>query len=86
VAERDAVMDYSKAALVVGLTLIIVIGFNVMLYISATRDNSAGTIEMLRRAAQRARDPWKNEAGDLEELSRMVSTLKNRDLEDQDQT
>jgi len=79
-------MDYSKAAIVVCLTLIIVVGFNILLYVSATRDKSAGTIELLRRAGQRARDPWKNEDSDLDELSRMVSTLKKKDLDDRDQS
>jgi len=79
-------MDYSKAALVVCLTLIIVIGFNVMIYVSAKRDKSAGTIELLRRASQQARDPWRNEDADLDELSRMVSALRNKDPEDKDQS
>ena len=79
-------MDYSKAALVVCLTLIIVIGFNIILYISATRDKSASTIEMLQRASQRARDPWENEDNNLEELSRIVSTLKNKVSGEKDQT
>jgi hypothetical protein len=79
-------MDYSKAALVVCLTLVIVIGFNIILYVSATRDKSAGTIELLRRASQRARNPWENEDTDLEELSRIASTLRNKVSGEKDQS
>lgn len=69
-------MDYQKAALVVCLTVFIVILINAMIYISVTRDKSVGTIEMLRRAAERARDPWAVEDSALEELSSLVSPLK----------
>jgi hypothetical protein len=79
-------MDYSKAVLIVCLTLIIVIGFNIIIYASAKRDKSAGTVELLRRASQRARDPWKNEDDDLEELSRIVSILRNQVSEEKEQT
>jgi hypothetical protein len=70
-------MDYSKAALVVCVTLFIVIGFNAMIYVSVTRGKTVGTIELLRRAAGRARDPWRTEDVALDELSRLVSTLKS---------
>jgi hypothetical protein len=79
-------MDYSKAAVVVCLTLIIVIGFNIILYVSATRDKSAGTIELLRRASQRARHPWEKEDNDLEELSRIASKLRNQIPGEEDQS
>ena len=75
-------MDTSKAALVICVTLFIVIGFNAMIYVSVTRGKMVGTIEMLRRAAGRARDPWGTEDAALEELSRLVSTLKSDNGED----
>jgi hypothetical protein len=72
-------MDLEKAALVVCLTLFIVIGFNALIYISVSRGDTAGTIELFRRATRRARNPWQPEDDDLEELSRLVSGLKAED-------
>ncbi len=73
-----------KVTLVIGLTLIIVIGANVILYF-AVRDRSLPhQIELFRRAARRARNPWQDEDDALGELSDLVSKLENREqLEDQ---
>ena len=73
-----------KVTLVIGLTLIIVIGVNVILYF-AVRDRSLPhQIELFRRAARRARNPWQDEDDALGELSDLVSKLENREqLEDQ---
>jgi hypothetical protein len=76
-------MDSGKAALVVCLTLFIVIGINAAIYVSFTRKNTTSQIELLRRAAQRARDPWEKENTDLKELSQRVSELKERKKDDQ---
>lgn len=77
-------MDLSKAALVVCLTLFIVIGINAAIYVSLARrkHNSVGQIELLRRAASRARDPWEQENTDLRELSRRVTELKEKGSRD----
>lgn len=69
-------MDVEKAALVVCLTLFIVVGINAALYVGLTRKTTIGQIELLRRAAQRAKDPWGQENADLEELARRVEELK----------
>lgn len=69
-------MDISKVALVVCLTLFIVVGINAALYVSLRRGNEAGQIELFRRAAQRAREPWKDEDEALQELSRRVAGLQ----------
>jgi len=73
-----------KVTLVIGLTLIIVIGVNVILYF-AVRDRSLPhEIELFRRAARRARNPWQDEDDALGELSDLVSKLENREeLKDQ---
>jgi hypothetical protein len=73
-----------KVTLVIGLTLIIVIGVNVILYF-AVRDRSLPhQIELFRRAARRARNPWQDEDDALGELSDLVSKLENREqLKDQ---
>ena len=66
-----------KVALVIGLTLLIVIGVNVALYF-AFRDRSLPhQIELFRRAAQRARNPWQDEDDALGELSNLVAQLKD---------
>jgi hypothetical protein len=70
-------MDSSKVTLVVCLALFIIIGVNAALYVSLSRDKrSTGQIEMLRKAARRARNPWETEDKALEELSRRVAELK----------
>jgi hypothetical protein len=66
-----------KVTLVIGLTLIIVIGINVVLFF-AFRDRSLPhQIDMFRQAAQRARDPWKDEDEALMKLAELVSKLKD---------
>ena len=70
-------MDYSKAILVVCLTLFIVIGVNAWIYVSISRKNSIGQIELLRRAANRAKNPWQPEDDNLSELSRLVKGLQD---------
>jgi hypothetical protein len=68
-----------KVTLVVGLTLLIVIGVNVLLYF-AFRDRSLPhQIELFRRAARRARNPWQDEDDALGELSNLVAKLKNNE-------
>jgi hypothetical protein len=74
-------MDLSKVTLVICLTLFIVVGVNAALYVSLRRGNEAGQIELFRRAAQRAREPWKEEDEALQELSRRVASLQQARLE-----
>ena len=50
-------MDPGKALLVVGITLIVVIGFNVMIYFSSRGDRTVKQVEKFRRAAKRIRTP-----------------------------
>jgi len=74
-----------KVTLVIGLTLLIVIGANVILFF-AFRDRSLPhQIELFRRAARRARNPWQDEDDALGELSDLVSKLENhKHLKDHD--
>jgi len=69
-------MDLEKAGLVICLTIFIVVGVNAAIYASVKRGGTVGQIELLRRAASRARHPWKNEDEDLKELSARVAKLK----------
>ena len=74
-------MDLSKGVLVICLILLIVVGINAALYVTLRRGNEAGQIELFRRAAQRAREPWKEEDDALQELSRRVAGLKRAEPE-----
>lgn len=69
-------MDLDRATLVVCLTVAAVIAFNVMIYLSLRRGNEITTIDLMRKAARRARTPWKDEDDALQELSELVSDLK----------
>jgi arginyl-tRNA synthetase len=78
-------MDLDRATLVVCLTVVGVIAFNVMIYLSMRRGNEVTTIDLMRKAAQRARNPWKDEEEALQELSDLVSGLKKqKNPEEQD--
>lgn len=69
-------MDTDRAFLIICLTVGAVILFNVMIYLSLRRGNEITTIDLMRRAARRARNPWKDEDDALQELSDLVSGLK----------
>lgn len=81
-------MDYSKAALVIILTLVIVIGFNVVIYFSYSKRNGSGggSVDMLRSAFKRARNPWEIEDSNLKELSERVAELKKDAHKNQEDT
>lgn len=70
-------MDLDRATLVVCLTVAAVIAFNVMIYLSLRRGDEVTTIDLMRKAARRARNPWKDEDDALQELSDLVSGLKS---------
>lgn len=71
-------MDYEKAGLVVCLTLFIVVGINAAIYATLSRKNEVGQIDLFRKAAHRARDPWEGEDKALKELSQMVKGLRDK--------
>jgi len=72
-------MEFEKAALVVCITLFFVIGINALIYLSVTRGNVTGSIELFRRASERVRDPWKAEDDNLQELSCLVAELQKNE-------
>jgi hypothetical protein len=69
-------MDLDRAFLVICLTVGAVILFNVMIYLSVRRGNEVTTIDLMRKAARRARNPWQDEDDALQELSDIVSGFK----------
>ena len=78
-------LDFSRAVPIVCVALFLVVGINAFLFVSLSRKNNVGQIELMRRAAKRARDPWEQETNDLQELSRIVAELKNKKSEDADE-
>lgn len=71
-------MDTQKATLVIVLTLIIVVLFNLAIYaIVKRRRNSVGEVDLIRKAVKRARDPWGTEKADLEALAKRVAELRD---------
>ncbi len=66
-----------RAILVIGLTLLGVVAFNVMIFL-AWRDGSLNQmIDSFRRAAHRANDPWEDENKSLSELNQRVKQLRS---------
>jgi hypothetical protein len=78
-------VDPGKVLLVIGLTLLIVIGVNVLIYFSVTRKGTIGQIELMRRAANQARNPWEVEDNSLSELSKLVADLQKKPDQGQDE-
>jgi len=70
-------MDLDRAFLVVCLTVAAVIAINVMIYLSLRRGNEVTTIDLMRKATRRARNPWKDEDDALKELANLVSDLQS---------
>jgi hypothetical protein len=77
-------MEPSNILLVICLTLVIVVGVNAALYAALRRGNEASQFELFRRAARRARQPWKDEDDALQELSRRVAELRQGDKREDD--
>ena len=80
-------MDPVKAAIVVVITLAVVVVLNLAIYVYARRGRRGlpHEIELFKRAAQRARNPWGKEDDMLDELSRLTAELK-REPEAEDET
>jgi hypothetical protein len=48
------------------------------MYLAGRRGESIEQIELLKRAANRARSPWKSEDEDLKELARKVKEIEDK--------
>jgi hypothetical protein len=48
-----------------------------MIYLSLRRGKEVTTIDLMRKAARRARNPWKDEDDALKELANLVSDLQS---------
>lgn len=78
-------MESDNVGLVICLTLFIVIGLNAAIYAAVSRGGWFWQINSLRHTARRMKKPWEHEDQDLEELSRLVSDLKDRRSNDSDE-
>lgn len=70
-------MELDRASLVICLTVGVVILINVMIYLSLRRGNEVTTVDLFRKAAKRARNPWQDEDDALRELSDIVAGLQS---------
>lgn len=71
-------MDYGKIILVACLTLFIVLGVNAFIFTILRNRSSVSQIELFRKAAGSAKQPWKTEEEALKELSQKVNELKQK--------
>lgn len=70
-------LDLGRAALIVILALVGVVFINVAIYYMVKGKGTIGQIQMIRKAAGRARNPWEVEDQALQDLSELVKQLKN---------
>jgi hypothetical protein len=75
-------MDVEKAALVILVTLLLVVLFNLGIFSMAKK--RGGEISIFSRVYRRARDPWKEDREKLESLSDQVAQLKKKPGENND--
>lgn len=76
-------MDSQKAFLVIGATLVIVLLFNLSIYVMAKRRRGSNSeVEMIRRAMKTARHPWQAEQANLDALAEQVASYKNQPSHD----
>jgi hypothetical protein len=82
-------MDTQKASLIISVTLVAVVLFNLAIYALAKRikPNSANKFQIISRAFKRARNPWEEDKAKLDELSKTLAALKAvKNQEDPDET
>jgi hypothetical protein len=78
-------MDFSKAFVIVGIALVVVILFNIGIYFGYARKNSRNEFNDMINVMKNARNPWEEEDANLKELSKRVDALKKKDAGGQEQ-
>jgi len=73
-------MDPGQYIFLFCLVAFIVIGINAFLYVTLKQKNTVNQVDLLRKAAERARDPWGEENANLAELSNRIAELRERGL------
>lgn len=79
-------MDPGQYIFLFCLVAFIVIGINAFLYVTLKQRNTVNQVDLLRKAADRARDPWGEENANLAELSNRIADLRERGLLDEQTT
>jgi len=74
-------MDPVKAAIVIAITLVIVVIFNVLLYLGARGNRTSRQIDLFKKAIGQISNPWENEDNMLNELSQRVRDLEQKESE-----
>ena len=72
-------MDFSKAFVIVGIALVVVILFNVGIYFGYARKNSRNEFNDMINVMKNTRNPWSEEDANLKELSRRVDSLAEKE-------
>lgn len=65
-----------RAILIICLTLFFAVGILGVLYAGARRNAMAGQIEAAKKIFKDARNPWKSEDEEMEELAKKVEALQ----------
>lgn len=71
-------LGFDNGILLVVVIIVLVLLFNVGLIFGLYSGSTQRQIEMLRKAARRARNPWEREDRDLRDLHDRVSELDSR--------
>jgi len=79
-------MDLGKALIIVAITMIAVIGFNVIIYLGAKGDRTIHQVELLKRASKMIRNPWQVEDSMLNELSEAANKLRDNSADQKEET
>ena len=69
-------MITSKLVIVLSVTLLAVILFNIAIFFSVKRRTPSSSYQMFGKVAKRARNPWEEDNAKLEELSKQVADLQ----------
>lgn len=79
-------MDPGQLIFIFCLVAFIVIGINAFLYVTLKQRSTITQVDLLRKAADRARDPWGEENANLAELSQRIADLREQGLLDEQMT
>jgi hypothetical protein len=70
-------MENNRLFWVLCLTLLLVVGLNILIYVALKGKKTESMVEVLRRLSKGVRNPWEAEDAALSELSKLVADLKS---------
>jgi hypothetical protein len=77
-------MENAKLFWVICLTLLLVVGLNILIYVALKGKKTENMAEILRRFSKGVRNPWEAEDAALSELSKLVTDLKKDNIEERE--